>query len=567
MIKFKTIASRIIVSVIPVIAISTILFMSVIYAVAYQQTNMHIHNSMVDTVHKVAQDVQRLLDKNAGIASSMAIYSTDATMDMLKSEAFPEFVLKSIFSNINTVGGGVWFEPYKVYEDQKYYSAYAYDDGEEPRVTMDYADQVDYHNEIWYLDGKNSGGEVVWSDIYFDPVAAVTMITATKPFYDKSGNMLGVTTADMDLTNIKNISRETRFGKTGRSFIIGDHGEFISYLDNSRTIFNKIQEDKDEVLADLGKEIMRNKHGSVEVNLNGVQRSVYYDTMPIGWKIIILVDTEEIKSSVMGLVLIMGALPILGLIIATICILLVARHIKKIVDKVNLFADKAASGDLSERIKVIETDEFGEMEEHLNQMITNMSEMTDKNKEMLHIAQAASQSKSEFLSRMSHEIRTPMNAIIGMTNIALDSGDPDRVKDCLEKTKDASAHLLSLINDILDMAKIEANKLEINNTEFDLHKKLKNVCDLMSVRALEKDICFTVDIADKVPQYVVSDELRIAQVLNNIIGNSIKFTPENGAIKISAEAEDIKDTEGEVLVKIHVKDTGIGIPKDSIERL
>ena len=565
--RFKSIASRIIFSIIPIIAVSTIIFIAVTYRTSYVQTNSHIGDKMIESVRVASLNMQLELNENANVTLDMSIYGNTSSIKTVRSNELAAFVKQSIASNINTVGGGIWYEPYVIYENKKHYSAYAYRENDKMVVTMDYADTVDYYKEAWYVDAKNANGELVWSDVYYDPVADVTMITSSQAFFDENNVMIGVATADMALTDIRRIVKQISIGDTGRAFVVGPQGEYISYFDESRTIENTMGSDSDKELADLSDVIFGNNSGEYNMELEGSRVNVYYNTLSdVGWKLIVVVDASEIQSSTLSLVLIMAAVPVFGLILACIAILIVTRHIKRVVNKVNSFADKAASGDLSERIEVSEVDEFGEMENHLNQMIINMSEMHDQSDRALHMAQAASQAKGEFLSRMSHEIRTPMNAIIGMTQIASNAEDMEKIKDCLEKTSSASKHLLSLINDILDMSKIEANKLELYIEPFDLRKSIEGVKSIIEVKTKEKNQTLNLNIDEKLPSFVDGDEMRFMQVLVNLLSNAVKFTPENGNVGLSLSmAEKLED--GRLVIITQISDTGIGISEESREKL
>jgi len=180
-------------------------------------------------------------------------------------------------------------------------------------------------------------------------------------------------------------------------------------------------------------------------------------------------------------------------------------------------------------------------------------------------AETASKAKGEFLARMSHEIRTPMNAIIGMTNIAQDSDDPERKNYCLDKISDASKHLLGVINDILDMSKIEANKFEISISEFDFEKMLINITNMICFRMDEKNQNFVVNFDPTIPRCVISDEQRLSQVIVNLLSNAVKFTPEHGTI--SLDIKRIKTTGNEINLKFIVSDTGIGISPEKQDKL
>ncbi|AEF80296.1 response regulator [Leadbettera azotonutricia] len=180
-------------------------------------------------------------------------------------------------------------------------------------------------------------------------------------------------------------------------------------------------------------------------------------------------------------------------------------------------------------------------------------------------AERASAAKGAFLANMSHEMRTPMNAIIGMTAIAKKSQELDKKNYCLKKIEDASNHLLGVINDILDMSKIEANKLELSFDSFNFEKMLQKVVNVINFKVDEKHQEFAVHIDDKIPKTLISDDQRLAQVIANLLSNAVKFTPERGSVILNACLE---KQEGKIFtVRISVTDTGIGISEEQQKKL
>ena len=180
-------------------------------------------------------------------------------------------------------------------------------------------------------------------------------------------------------------------------------------------------------------------------------------------------------------------------------------------------------------------------------------------------AKKASMAKSDFLSNMSHEMRTPMNAIIGMTTIAKNSDDIVRKDYCLSKIEDASSHLLSVINDILDMSKIEANKFELSNEKFNFEKMLQKVSSVIVFRVDEKQQNFSVNIDKNIPAQLIGDDQRIMQIVTNLLSNAVKFTPVGGSIHVNTHLLEEKDNI--CTIKMTVTDTGIGISREQQERL
>jgi CheY-like chemotaxis protein/nitrogen-specific signal transduction histidine kinase len=181
-------------------------------------------------------------------------------------------------------------------------------------------------------------------------------------------------------------------------------------------------------------------------------------------------------------------------------------------------------------------------------------------------AEQGSRAKSIFLANMSHEIRTPLNAIIGMNTIAKGSNDPARKDYCLEKIESASNHLLGVINDILDMSKIEEDKFELSYTEFELSAMIHRVVNIFEFRLEEKKQKLTVNLSSDLPQKIITDDQRLAQVITNLMGNAVKFTPEGGNITLSVRRlDDIKPNF--CTLEIIVSDTGIGISKEQQSKL
>jgi len=180
----------------------------------------------------------------------------------------------------------------------------------------------------------------------------------------------------------------------------------------------------------------------------------------------------------------------------------------------------------------------------------------------------ASRAKSNFLANMSHEIRTPLNAIIGMTTIAKDSIEPMRKDYCLGKIESASMHLLGIINDILDMSKIEEDMLELSNTEFVFSEMIDRVVNIFEFRLNEKRQKLVIKRDPSIPQRIITDEQRLAQVITNLIGNAVKFTPEEGEITLSFRRLAGADKDEKFCtLEITVADTGIGIPKEQQAKL
>ena len=181
-------------------------------------------------------------------------------------------------------------------------------------------------------------------------------------------------------------------------------------------------------------------------------------------------------------------------------------------------------------------------------------------------AEEASRAKSEFLSRMSHEIRTPMNGIIGMNTIARQNiNHPEKAEECLRKQALSTQHLLSLINDVLDMSKIESGKIEIKRESFYLKDLLEQISTSYYGQAEIRGINYETILEDEIGGSLIGDSLRLNQILNNLLSNAMKFTPAGGTVRL--RISEVLETGREIRLKFEVTDTGCGIAEENLEKV
>lgn len=213
-------------------------------------------------------------------------------------------------------------------------------------------------------------------------------------------------------------------------------------------------------------------------------------------------------------------------------------------------------------------DGAGRLERHIVVISdeTQAEERQQLLRDALESARSANAAKSSFLASMSHEIRTPMNAIIGMATIAQSKlDDKFRVENCLGKIMESSRHLLGLINDILDMAKIDTGKLMLASEQFSLGNSIQSIVSMIQTQAQERSQTFEVTVGELEHETFIGDPLRLNQILINLLGNAIKFTPENGEISLKIEMSALKNNVA--TLRFTVSDTGVGIKPEALEHI
>ena len=187
----------------------------------------------------------------------------------------------------------------------------------------------------------------------------------------------------------------------------------------------------------------------------------------------------------------------------------------------------------------------------------------EKLAEAAKLASVANEAKTEFLSNMSHDIRTPINGIMGMTAIALKEDNPKRTMDCLKKIQGASNHLMSLINDILDMSRIERGKIEITNSNLNIIKLIEDCVSIVHGQLEHRNLEVNLDVEGVVHKELFGDDLHLKQVLINILGNAVKFTPDGGQIWVRIRETEYNSTRA--WFKIEIEDTGIGMKEEFLK--
>lgn len=361
----------------------------------------------------------------------------------------------------------------------------------------------------WYIGAAENGDGIYFSEPYVDADTGGICISFSQQLLDKDGNSFGIVAIDLNLTRITDYISSQEIANNGYGVLVDDNLNFTTHRDN--LLIGAKMEEAGGGYDRLARMLTEQRTLSAErfMDVDGTDSIAFFRTIFNGWHIGVIIPRASYLGQVYNLAIVLGSLGFVLMLILSY--MLIRFH----------------------------TDKMRSEEE--------------------------SRSKSSFLARMSHEIRTPMNAVIGMITIAKKSKTMDEVEACLDKINDSANHLLGVINDVLDMSKIEAGKMELSEMEFLFQDMITQVTTVMNFKLEEGRQNFSVRINENVPKFIIADKQRLAQVITNLLSNANKFTPEGGNIRLSVHQ--IEDAGSRCKLQVEVEDDGIGISMEQQARL
>jgi len=416
---------------------------------------------------------------------------------------------------------------------------------------MIYGDTLQYSGPSTFLETMESGESriaVGYNGAGEQVVLMCAPVSLDVPGMEDCVAMLG----ELPISYLSDTLSLEEEGSLVYSLVIRKDGDFVvrnaaavrdNYFDRVEAVYEETDgQTPQDYIAELQDAMKDGRDYSTMVKVEGVQHHMYASSLPNSvWYLVTFMPYGALNESVEGL----GIRSLLAstAVCAVILFSLIAVFLRY------LALNRAQVKELEEARRLAEEARLAAEEARLE-------------------AEKASRSKGEFLSNMSHDIRTPMNAIVGMTAIATAHiDDPQQVKNCLKKITMSSRHLLGLINDVLDMSKIESGRMTLNEELVSLREVMDSIVSIVQPQIKAKHQKFNISIFNITSENVHCDSVRLNQVLLNLLSNAIKFTPEGGSIEVTI-CEEPSPKEGDyVRIRISVKDTGIGMSEEFKEHI
>ncbi|MCQ6277117.1 response regulator [Bacillus sp. V3B] len=470
------------------------------------------------------------------------------------------------------------------------------EDMTEGRFVEDFG-KFDPRTRPWYSLTKEAG-KPTFAPLYKHFIKDDLVLNSAYPIYNKEGNLQGVLGTRITLSSLNEYLKEVVTDRMATAYVVErNSGELVansldspSFQSLSNGTYKRISIDTIENKAILeayenykktaeNKVIKKTENGNLHIKLTE------YKQDGIDWLIITAIPDGQFTAKINKNIQTAIVLSIMALLLSMIIYKKMTDVILRPIHNLIQVAEKFSKGELLQRAKIYKNDEIGKLShvfnimaeqlyKHINHLEEKVKERTTEiekaNMELKYAkieADKANEAKSEFLANMSHEIRTPLNAVIGFSELLSNTIKDEKQQNYIKTINIAGNSLLLIINDILDLSKVEAGKMDLYYKPINMNAIFKEVETIFMQKVHSKEIEFLVDIQDDLPELILFDEVRIRQILLNLVGNAVKFT-EKGYVKLSIKALPSKMNDmSSVDLHLSVEDTGIGIPETETEKI